>query len=785
MGTVIPTAKNAGVNIESLGTSLAISTSKGIATSESVSKLNAMLGEVTKTGSITDKTLKELSGKGFTELQESGKSTGDILAMLEDHAKKSGLGLKDLFGSAEAGVMAMTLANDGGKEFNDTLAKMGDSLGATDKAFETMDSSSTQTLKKSLNEIKVSMLGLGEALAPTISQIAQGISVFADTIGKMNPEILATTVKLAGLTMGAGFLTKGVGGAVSVVGKLTGAVGRMATGFGNAQVASQLATGSISTLATSTATVGASTSGVVTSTSLLTKSLGLLGKVCTPTGLAITAVGVAGVGIGKALSKDVVPQVDLFATKMEAMGDSTVRQMVIISDATKEAVQPFTDLNEGVTKELTSLNMTSGIVTTEISNSLTGKFKEMTTMINTELNADLQKSLELFKTNGTNMTQEQIAINTKLQSDLKVYYEGKKVEVANGESRINEILTLASQQNRQLTLDEETEINTIKQRMFDTGLTALSTSEKDTIAIKERIKSQSGRIDAEMASEHMKTIIDSYSDSVTQASINYEEQMLIANQLKADGTQASKDLADNIITEATRQKEKAIEEAKLQKEGAIDTLTEAYPKLESTISTVTGNIMSFWDRLSSKWSGLKFDDKHVNIETNFAVDRGNPNKYAIGTNYAKESGIARVNELGQEMVIGKDGATRMLQGNYAYINKGDKVLTATQTKAHMQRQEQQSIADTITRALGQSQTSFNNSSDKIVSSITNALRTSQRANSNSNVDVEGIVGSLVGAITTAIEDITLQVQLDGKSVASATAPYNTQSSHNYNTLRLR
>ena len=76
-------------------------TSKGIKSAESTTYMNSMLNELSKTGSDADKALRKITGKSFEELIKSGKSVGDVLAILDESAKGSGLSLKDMFGSAK------------------------------------------------------------------------------------------------------------------------------------------------------------------------------------------------------------------------------------------------------------------------------------------------------------------------------------------------------------------------------------------------------------------------------------------------------------------------------------------------------------------------------------------------------------------------------------------------------------------------------------------------------------------------------------------------------------
>ena len=88
MGTVIPVANSVNFGIEELSASYAQLTKNGIATAESGTYLKAMLSELGKSGSITDETLRELTGKGFAQLKAEGTATTDILNLLDEAAKK-------------------------------------------------------------------------------------------------------------------------------------------------------------------------------------------------------------------------------------------------------------------------------------------------------------------------------------------------------------------------------------------------------------------------------------------------------------------------------------------------------------------------------------------------------------------------------------------------------------------------------------------------------------------------------------------------------------------------
>lgn len=182
MGQTIPVANGANVAIDDLSTQYAVLTKNGVATAQAGTQIKAMLGELSKTGSTTDKALRKLTGSSFAELQSQGKTTAEILSLLDEHAGKSGLTLKDMFGSVEAGSAALTLVKDGGTDFANILTEINNAAGATEKAYETMSATLEESIGKAKNAFKVMYNDMGEKLIPIIQK-------FADLIMSKTPQI--------------------------------------------------------------------------------------------------------------------------------------------------------------------------------------------------------------------------------------------------------------------------------------------------------------------------------------------------------------------------------------------------------------------------------------------------------------------------------------------------------------------------------------------------------------------------------------------------------------------
>jgi TP901 family phage tail tape measure protein len=212
MGKIIPTANASNVSLEQLCAGYAIMTSKGIAAAETTTYMNSMLNELSKSGSTTDKLLREKMGGSFSELMKSGKSLGEILGGIQDEASKSGLALSDMFSSSEAGKAAMSLLSNGVDGFNASVQDMVNSVGATDSAFAKMEDTTEAKMEKAKNSIANLSIVLGQNLLPIVGNMADKVATVVTKVSEFaaaNPKLVQTVLKVAaGLAaLKAGMLT--------------------------------------------------------------------------------------------------------------------------------------------------------------------------------------------------------------------------------------------------------------------------------------------------------------------------------------------------------------------------------------------------------------------------------------------------------------------------------------------------------------------------------------------------------------------------------------------------
>lgn len=234
MGKVIPTANAYGVSLDELCAGYAIMTANGVATAESTTYMNGMLNELGKSGTNVSKTLKEKTGKTFKELMDSGMSLSDVLKIISDAATENNKSFGDMWSSSEAGKAGMILLGDSAENFNGVLEQMQNSAGATNTAFEKLDTNSTK-IKKATNELKNDAIDLGttlmEELAPIIENIAEKIPQFTEWFNGLSESEKQMIIQIGLIVAAIGPLLIVLGTVVSSGAKIIGGIPVIAKGL--------------------------------------------------------------------------------------------------------------------------------------------------------------------------------------------------------------------------------------------------------------------------------------------------------------------------------------------------------------------------------------------------------------------------------------------------------------------------------------------------------------------------------------------------------------------------
>lgn len=274
LGRIIPTAKAFNVDMDNVSTGMAILTKRGIQTAEATTYYNSMLNELGASGTVADKALRELSGKGFTQMIAEGTPLTEILQMLSDKASENGQSLSDMFGSMEAGKAALSIMSDGGAEYNQVLEQMKNSTGAAQDAFDKMSATSAVQMQIELNKLKNAGIEVGTQLLPYVTELVEGVGDLADRFSELSPEQQKTIIKMAALAAGMGPVLKITGSVTSGVGSLSTGLGKLLKTAGNAQ-ALKVAEAGITGVGEAAAVAGSGTGLLSTAIGALTSPVGI------------------------------------------------------------------------------------------------------------------------------------------------------------------------------------------------------------------------------------------------------------------------------------------------------------------------------------------------------------------------------------------------------------------------------------------------------------------------------------------------------------------------------
>ena len=273
-----------------------------------------------------------------------------------------------------------------------------------------------------------------------------------------------------------------------------------------------------------------------------------------------------------------------------------------ISDTTKNKLEPFIETMRGLDDVLSTIEYSGSIISDETVDDVQDKLTAITESIKNELDADKNEALKNLAPLKAALGE---AAYNELIADNEKYYEQMQTQVAEKESRINEIMSAARAENRTLTTSELTEINNLRAEMEDTGVKHMSETEKEYLLIMNRLKDNTVAINLEQGSEVIKNALKTKDEAIANAQAQYDGVYLEALRMKDAGI-INEEEYDNILKAAEEAKTQAIKEAEEQYKTIYDTTKSKLGDTSKYINSETGEIKTKWqvfcDNTSEKWS---------------------------------------------------------------------------------------------------------------------------------------------------------------------------------------
>ena len=273
-----------------------------------------------------------------------------------------------------------------------------------------------------------------------------------------------------------------------------------------------------------------------------------------------------------------------------------------ISDTTKNKLEPFIEQMKGLDDVFSTVEYTGNIISDETVTDVKDKLTAITTAIKNELDSDKNEALKNLEPLRAALGD---AAYNELIADNEKYYEQMQNQVAEKESRINEIMANARAENRTLTADELTEINSLRAEMEDTGVKHMSETEKEYLLIMNRLKDNTVAINLEQGSEVIKNALKTKEEAIANAQAQYDGIYLEALRMKDAGIITEEEY-EQIVSAAQYTKGEAIKAAEEQYKTIYDTTTEKLGDTSKYINSETGEIKTKWqvfcDNTKEKWT---------------------------------------------------------------------------------------------------------------------------------------------------------------------------------------
>ena len=599
MGSVIPTAKSFGVNIDQVCASIAQMTKNGISTAESVTYLNGMLNELGSAGTDASEALKKKTGKTFVELMNSGMKLTDVIKILQESAKENKVALNDMFGNIRAGKGALTLAKDEGSDFNNILQQMTNSAGTTDTAFKKVADTTEARLKKKLNELKNQGIEIGEKLIPLAEKGIQFIGKLADKFNGLSDSQQENLLKWSALAIAAGPFLKILGGGISTIGtigtKLISLSGALKT-----TTAATSALGTASSVASGASGLGALAGG-----------LGTIASVALPVTLAFGAIAGTIYAVhenNELLNTSLNTTVEELSPLQRLWNDmdggiiktrEEMEKLGLIHHEWSDNVAPETQ--EAINKTAKAWqDMNLEIKNSEVNNltidpSAAQRLQQQTNNVCNAIVQEIKnKQLEANKSLGEYFNVDN-SLDYMEQSLLSFFDRSslaQQQKVIECKDKINAIYQKASDEHRAITNAEVTQIGQLQQEMSNIQIDTLAKANEEKLELQAEFNVKMRNIDMQGASELMEQKAQERDDNIAKDTEYYDKKIELLSSNMHNMNQTQQIAAQEQINKLKDEKEKKLQIDRETYDGYLKTIEEKYPEIADRIDLYTGKMLS-------------------------------------------------------------------------------------------------------------------------------------------------------------------------------------------------
>ena len=236
MGSVLPIASALGVGFDEAAAAMASMSRTGTGASEASTQLRGILMQVTKESPRGAKALKSvgLSYEGIRKtISEDGLLAG--LQTLVGAFDGNTIATAEFFGNARALTGVMDLMGAGAETTESIFSELAKTTASDlDPAFTAASETTGFKLSQAMATLKNSLIGVGDAIAPTVEKVSAFVTKIAEAFASLSPKTQNLIVAFAAVAAALGPI-------LLIAGKVIGALGAISTAIGSMSAAASLA----------------------------------------------------------------------------------------------------------------------------------------------------------------------------------------------------------------------------------------------------------------------------------------------------------------------------------------------------------------------------------------------------------------------------------------------------------------------------------------------------------------------------------------------------------------
>lgn len=617
MGYVGPVANSLGMDVELTASAIGLLSDAGLGGEKAGTALRGALTRLLKPSKQNLEGFNKL-GVSVKDFKNGTLTLPDILDKIKtntsgwtDAQRTAAIALA--FGTESQSAMNV-LVNQGGDALRGLTKDTKNASGATKdiaKSMNNLPANKVARFKESLNVLAITV---GEKLLPVVTPWIEKATDMVNKFSELDDATQQNIIKWGALAMAAGPAIKIIGSGISIFGKAKTGVGLLSKGLvelaakaAEKKALSGLATtvSGVGTAATTAAGVGGGATGVA----------GLVSGLTAVAGPAAIAVGaIAAVGLAAYAGKKAYDEHQLagarWGTKVTKEQDKVIKKAYELNEKASTYVNEYAD----------------GIA------SSAEKAKKANQEIVNSIQKVLDKEIERKKKAAEKITDEDE--KKKAENYIKWQETVNKAEVQQAQKKvdaINQVLTNASKNNRNLSNEERQFIANNYKLLSQDQLKAAGFSKKQRLAIETAYQADMSKLNYKDLSKRQETLQNALKDEKSA----YEKQVESLKTIYAKNPQALKASMDKLNKEYKQSTDTLVTGlAKVfQAQGKdISQLSEVWKAYgyttDEVLSLVNTSVKASSDNLDllakgtseadMAWNALALDPKTGEVKTNMA-----------------------------------------------------------------------------------------------------------------------------------------------------------------------